>query len=454
MSVLNPKEYSPKQVWNIAIPVFISLLTQNIIGVTDTAFLGRLGEVALGGASMGAMIYFCVFTLGFGLSTGTQIIIARKVGRQVYNEVGQVLGQSAMMLLFAAVVLVLLGEVWGALFFKKIFSSGAVAQAASDYWNYRIWGYFPAFGAALFRCFYVGISRTKVLTYNSLAMAVVNIVLDYALIFGHWGFPALGVKGAAIGSVMAELASFTFFLIYTCKKGDRKMYGITWKAMLTPVPPLARVILQLSIYIMLQALVSTLSWAFFFVFIEKLGEQSLAVATIIRSVYIFVYMPVIAYGTAVSTTVSQLIGAGHSSAINGYIRMVRRMSFATMFGIAMVIGLLPKLFLSIFTDDQQLITGALPVLYVILLALLVCSVGQVYFVAVSATGATKMALYMEVVLNVGYLLYTVWAVYGHGGPVALCFAVEIWYYIFIGFVSYRFVTTGRWQDKRWARLEA
>ena len=78
----------------------------------------------------------------------------------------------------------------------------------------------------MFRALYIGITRTKVLTLNAIVMAMVNVVLDYALIFGYFGLPALGLKGAAIASVIAEASSLVFFLLYTWARIDFRKYGL------------------------------------------------------------------------------------------------------------------------------------------------------------------------------------------------------------------------------------
>ena len=80
--------YTNKQIWNVSFPIVLSLLAQNIINVTDTAFLGRVSEVALGGSAMGGLFYICIFTVAFGFSTGSQIMIARRNGEQRHSEVG------------------------------------------------------------------------------------------------------------------------------------------------------------------------------------------------------------------------------------------------------------------------------------------------------------------------------------------------------------------------------
>ena len=85
--------YTNKQIWNVSYPIFLSLLAQNVINVTDTAFLGRVGEIELGASAMGGLYYICAFTIAFGFSTGSQIIMARRNGERNYKEVGPVMIQ-------------------------------------------------------------------------------------------------------------------------------------------------------------------------------------------------------------------------------------------------------------------------------------------------------------------------------------------------------------------------
>lgn len=64
--------YTNKQIWSVSYPILLSLLAQNVINVTDTAFLGHVSEVALGASAMGGLFYICIFTIAFGFSTGSQ----------------------------------------------------------------------------------------------------------------------------------------------------------------------------------------------------------------------------------------------------------------------------------------------------------------------------------------------------------------------------------------------
>ena len=72
--------YSNKEIWNVTYPIFLGLLAQNVINVTDTAFLGHVSEVALGASAMGGLLYICIYTVAFGFSVGyTYIYLSRGV---------------------------------------------------------------------------------------------------------------------------------------------------------------------------------------------------------------------------------------------------------------------------------------------------------------------------------------------------------------------------------------
>ena len=89
-NALTEKVYSGKDIMRIAYPILISLLMEQMIGMTDTAFLGRVGEVELGAAAIAGIYYLAVFMMGFGFGIGAQILIARRNGEKHYGEIGKI----------------------------------------------------------------------------------------------------------------------------------------------------------------------------------------------------------------------------------------------------------------------------------------------------------------------------------------------------------------------------
>lgn len=435
---------SAREIFRLSGPVMISFVAHNLIGVVDTAFLGRLGEVQLGGASMASLVYFCIYTIGFGLASGTQIIIGHRYGAGKKETIGHVLGQSLILLCGIGILMTLLGFPFGRWLFANLLSSQAVASSATMYWEYRSLGFVFAFASSTFRSFFVGTSDTKVLTYNSIVMSIVNITLDYGLIFGNLGLPALGVKGAAIASVFAEVSGILFYILYMGRKVDLRLYGIDRISLFTWDTGLIKTLIQLSGYLVLQALLSQSVWTVFFFMIESLGERELAVASIVRSFYVLLFIPINSYSTAVRSTVSHIFGAGQSEKIHSYLRTALKISCLTMLGILLVVNTFPSFFLNIFTNRADLIQACIPSLRVISLALIISSAGAMYFSAVGSTGATKVVFLIELFSIVFYISLAAVMVYLFQAPVHLCFSVEVWYYALIALLSIRFVQKEHW----------
>lgn len=85
-------KYSYKQIWTITFPILISLIMEQMIGMTDTAFLGRVGEIELGASAIAGVYYLAIFMMAFGFSIGAQILIARRNGEGNYKEIGPITG--------------------------------------------------------------------------------------------------------------------------------------------------------------------------------------------------------------------------------------------------------------------------------------------------------------------------------------------------------------------------
>ena len=402
--------YSNKHVIKISLPILLSLLAQSIIQVIDTAFLGRVGEVELGASALAGIIYIAIYTIGFGFSMGSQILIGRRNGEKKFHQIGEIVIQGILFLLVPALLLIAIFKLGFTDSLMSLFKSENVSEAVSDYLDWRVYGFVFAFTNSTFRAFYIGIARTKVLTINSLVMALVNLVLDYGLIFGNFGLPEMGIGGAALASVIAEASSTLFFVIYTQKTVDLEKYGFR---KITFNWSVVKKVLDISVYMMLQYLLSIVTWLMFFVFIENyLGERPLAVTNIVRSLYTIVTIPSQALGAAVNTMVSNTIGAGRQNEVLSLIKRVTLISLFLMLAIIFVVAIAPRLMIHIYTNDASLINDTVVPLYVLLTSLPLYAVGTVLFSSVSGTGNTQRALLYEIVTLSGYVFY-MWFIIVH-----------------------------------------
>lgn len=438
--------YSNKYIRSVSYPIFLSLLAQNIINVTDTAFLGHVSETALGASAMGGLFYICAFTIAFGFSIGSQILIARRNGEKQYPEVGPIMTQGVIFLLALAFLLFALTRMFGGSIMKAIISSDATYDATMEFLNWRIFGFFFSFVNVMFRAFYIGITRTKVLTVNALVMASVNVALDYAMIFGKFGFPVMGIQGAAIASVIAEACSTVFLLVYTYAAVDFKRYGLARVRRFDT--ELLKRILGISNFTMLQHFLSMGTFFAFFIVVEKLGERELAIANIVRSIYIILFIPIGALCATANSLVSNMIGAGDSQQVPVLIKKISGISFLTMLVLAGFIAIFPETILSLYTGDSLLIADCIPAVYVICIAMLISSVSSVVFNSVSGTGNTRAALFLEIFTLVFYMLYMLLVGVLLRQPVEICFTTEIVYYSFLLAACLLYFKKAKWQDKK------
>ena len=402
--------YSNKHITKIGWPILLSLLAQNIIQVIDTAFLGRVGEVELGASALAGIIYIAIYTIGFGFSMGSQILIGRRNGEKNYKQIGEIVIQGIIFLIVPAILLILIFKLGFSDLLLGIFKSDNISGAVSNYLDWRVYGFIFAFANSSFRAFYIGVARTKVLLTSSIVMAIVNIILDYALIFGHFGLPEMGIGGAALASVIAEASATIFYIIYTKRKIDLEKYGFT---KITFKWPVIKRVLDISIYMMVQYMLSIITWMMFFVFIENyMGERPLAITNIIRSLYTILTLPSNALSSAVNTLVSNTIGANKKDLVLDLIKRTAILSLSSMAVIIIIVALIPAIFLHIYTNDPVLISETIPPLYVLLATLPIYSIGTIVFSGLSGTGNTRTALAFEAVAICFYFGYS-WLIIAH-----------------------------------------
>ena len=438
--------YSYRNIWRVAYPILISLVMEQMIGLTDTAFLGRVGEVELGASAIAIVYYMVLFMIGFGFSIGAQIIIGRRNGEGNFKETGKVFWNGLYFVLGLSGAIILLSELFTPWMMKFMVSSPAIYDAALSYVRWRLPGMVFAFCTAMFRAFYVGTTQTKTLTLNSVVMVASNVIFNYILIFGRCGLPALGITGAAIGSSLAELVSLIFFIVYTRLGCDRPKYGLDKPARFEKEE--LKSMMPVCVWTMIQHTVSIFTWLIFFLFIEHLGERPLAVSNIVRGVSGLIWVVLQAFSSTCSTLVSNLIGEGRQDKVMSLVKRILKLSYGIVGVIILVICMYPEAIARIYTDIPDLITASIPAMLVMTSSYLVNVGGQVFFLAVSGTGSTKTAFRLELVALFVYMVYCAVIIGWLKLDVAICWTAEHVYAGMLLICSYIYMKSGRWKNRK------
>lgn len=434
-----------REIWRIALPIMLGYMAQTIINFTDTAFLGHLGVVALGASMLAGLFYFVFTTVAAGFATGIQIIVARRFGEKNYGRIGVIFEHGSLVVLLLGLLLFSILYLFSDKLLLWLIDSPNIYEASLDYIKYRQFGIVFVCFNFLYRALYVGLSNTKVITYSTIVMALVNIILDYCLIFGNLGFPKMGVGGAALASFMAEVSAFAFFTIYSYVTLKNREYGM-FKTYKIESELMGR-ILKISTPTMIQKLLSFSVWFIFFVLIEKMGETATGISSITRSVYMILITPCFAFATTANTLVSRTIGNGHPEQVFSIINKILKNYLICTIPIVIFVAIFPMQVVAIYTDDLSFAQLVIPSIFVICGATIFQGIGNTYFEAVSGTGNTSAALYLEAAILVIYVLFIV-AMTHLSTQVELVWTVEILYGVLLGIVCFLYMKFAKWDKKK------
>jgi len=434
-----------KKIWIISWPIMISLVAQNIVNVTDTAFLGHVGAVELGASAIGGLFYVTLFMVAYGFTTGVQILIARRHGEKDYPAIGSIFDNGFYFLGISTFIITAVIVLFGAQLLKPFIASAAVFQASTIYLKYRIFGLFFASSALLFRSFYTGIAFTKYISISAAIMAGLNVILDYGMIFGKLGFPEMGIAGAGLASSISEACALFFFFAITARKAHLEKYKLF--AFVKPDLSIIKKTLDVSLYIMIQFVLSHAVWFGFFLLIEKMGETSLAVSNIIRSIYMLLMIPAWAMSSATSSIVSNAIGAGFNNQVIPIVKKVLVFSMAIMLAVALLAAFVPRFMISIYTSDSNLLEMSVASYYIILGAVFLFSATIVLFNGVLGTGNTRSGLAIEVFTLCLYLVFAWLLAVKLRQPIEIVWLCEYMYAIVLGSLSWIYLKMGKWEGR-------
>jgi putative MATE family efflux protein len=437
---------SYRNIWNISYPLILGFVAVTVINVTDTAFLGRVSEVALGASGLGGIYVLVMLMAAFGLGIGAQIIMARYHGEERPEHIGPVFDHLMYLLLAMSGFMILFHFLFAEQILSYIIRSEAVLRSTLLYTDIRVVGLIPAAIVVGYRCFLTGISDTRAISYAAGMMAAFNFVFNYLLVFGNFGFPRLEIQGAAYASVLSELLSLVYLVWWV----RRKRLGEQFHCFHFAKPDLKQIlmILRIATPVIVQHVISIASWLTFFVIIEGMGERELAISNVVRSGYSVLMIPLIGIGQATQSLVSRLIGQGGTHLVFKLIKRLLIVSVLSSVALMLLNLIEVRLLLSVFTNDPTLISDSVPVVYVISISIILFAVSMVLLSVVSGTGNTLMTLVIEISTLIIYLNFTYRMVHQFHQPLYMVWTSEIVYFVFMGLFAGLYLWSGKWKNAR------
>ena len=433
-----------KEIWSIAWPIILSSLANTVINFTDVAFVSRIGEKELAASALGGVFYFLLLMIGIAIGVGATILIARKAGENKESEIGTIYDNSLVILI--AVSLLMLAGVYFfmPMLMNYVIKDTDVAKLCVAYLNVRGLGLVFMMVLISLRAFYTGIAVTRIVTYTTVVMMLLNILLCYVFALGNFGFAALGIVGVALASAISEIVAALYALVYTfVKKEFRKFQLFKFKEIGKKT---SIYILNLSAPIVLQHLISMGAWFVFFLMIEKMGSHELAVSNVVRGIYMVLMTPIWGFSQAANSMVSNVIGQGKKEEVLSLIGKIVRMSFVIGTISTLLVVIFPDFIFQLSTSDKEIIDSAKGSFYVISFANIIFSVSMILLSSVSGTGNTKAAMVIEIINIVVYLLYVYVFTILLPSRVEIVWGCEILYWAMMALFSFLYLKSGKWKN--------
>lgn len=444
-------EVSNRQILKIALPISLALLVPNLNLVINMAFLGRIdadaqiAERILGAAGITGVFYLIFSLAGNGLNSGLQGLLSRRAGENRPEEMGRLFIQGMWIAMFFAAIAVFITYVIGPWILSQSIRSEKVYDEAIGFLKIRVWGVPFLYLFQMCNALLVSTSNSRYMKYGFWLQAGVNILLDYALIFGNLGMPRLGFDGAAYASVIAEATGLLVVLSILLYKKFHHRFSLFEHRRYNS--HLAALIVRISSPLVAQYLLSILAWLLFYLFIEHKGERQLAISNTMRTIFGIFGIFCWAFASTANAMVSNVIGQGKKEAVIPLINKIMRFSFGFTFILCVVANLFPDLFLSIFGRDKSFSSDAVPVIRMVTAGILFMSIATVWLNSVTGTGNTKINLAIEIIAILLYTLY-IWLVLKVWNlGLVWAWASEILYWSVLFILSFLYIRSGKWKTK-------
>ena len=337
----------------LAIPVVLSELGWMAQGVVDTIMVGRMGPVAIGAVALGNAVYYTPSLFGFGLLLGLDTLVAQAYGRQDHDDCHRWLAQGVYLACIATVPLMLL--VFAASYgFHQVGINAAVATPAGQYLRLLNWSTLPLLLYGGTRRYLQAVGEVRVIVVTYVLANLLNWGGNWVLIYGHWGFPAMGVRGSALSTCIARLGMAISMLAFAWRY-ERKRGHPLFRHWAGPSLERLRRLVRIGAPAAGQILMEVGAWSLATVSAGWLTPVALATHQIALNYASVSYMVPLGISSAAAVSVGHAIGAGDAEKARraGWLALGLGTSFMLMAAVTFLAA--PGPLLRLYTSDPHVL---------------------------------------------------------------------------------------------------
>ncbi len=407
---------------NISLPMVVSMLVQALYNIVDSIFVAQIDEYALTAVSLVFPVQNFMIAVAAGTGVGVNALLSKRLGEKKFEEANKTANTAIFLALCNYLFFLVIGVLFSDMFFKMQTDITEIIEYGKTYLLICTACSFGMFGQFCFERLLQATGRTVCTMITQTTGAVINLIFDPILIFGLFGFPKMGIAGAAVATVAGQIVAM-FFAFFFNQKQNKEI-----KLSIRQVRPHAAVLKQ--IYevavpaILMQAIGSVMT---FLMNKILLGFTSTAVA--VFGVYFklqsFIFMPVFGMNNGLIPIVAYNFGAGHKE------RILKVMKSSLIAGVTiMLIGLLtaeliPDKLLLLFNASETLLQIGVPALRILCLSYIFAGISVVASGVFQGLGKSVYSLILSLIRQLGILIPAAYLLSLTGNLTAVWFAFPI-----------------------------
>ncbi len=325
----------------IAFPLILSTGALSVQHFVDRMFLSWYSPEAIAAAMPAGMLNFCIMSLFIGTAGYVNTFVAQYFGAGRKDRVGPVIWQGIYVSILGGVGIMLLIPFAGPIF-RLVDHHATIQQLEVEYFAILCLGAGPMIASTVLAGFFSGRGRTWPVMWVNILATGVNLVLDYVLVFGMWGFPEMGIRGAGIATVLAGIFSLLAYIPLVCRPlHDSKYHTLRgWRF----EKALFLRLLRFGFPSGVQFFLDMSGFTVFILLIGHLGTVSLAATNIAFNISTLSFMPMIGSSIAISVLVGQYLGKDQPEMAARSVYSGFHLTFGYMFVIALAYLFIPELF--------------------------------------------------------------------------------------------------------------
>ncbi|GAK51164.1 hypothetical protein U14_02406 [Candidatus Moduliflexus flocculans] len=383
-----------KRILMIALPSSAQFLVQYLQMSTDMAFVGHYNTLGLSAIQNARVSYFFFLSFFMSFSTGTNILIAQTLGAKQPERAGRIGETSLCYNQIIGLIYLALWQIFGRTVLTILGAQGEILELSNTY--IRILSLQFLFDGMVLTAgaIFQGQGNTLPITIASVIRAGVNIPLDYCMIFGKWGFPEMGVAGAAWATFISSAIGGAAILWMVARNSG---VPLTWRGIFDPAMALYSKVVKIGVPAGLEMMIWSAGNTVMVGFLNEIDAEATGFFGITNTVKMFNFSIYFGLGVATISLVGRAVGAKD-------LLLAKRVGATTLalsLGICIVVGaffcLFPDPILGLFLNDPERIRALRPLMYVVALMLFPQALNVIGGNSIRARGDTKWMLKTQII---------------------------------------------------------